>query len=79
MSWQMDQLRAQRGRLEEDGYAFEIDGYGYKVWYRDEFIRGGSTDRHRKLHWRTAKKNREQFLKTAVIIAQRHKNEEQDA
>ncbi len=70
--WQHEQNKKQLKEFSDVGYRWEIDGYGYQVWYGDEYITGAGTARNRKMHWKHAQENIKDYTNSVLIICQRH-------
>lgn len=58
-------------RLKAQGYKFDIDSYGYQVWYKDEHLHGAGSNRKPK-HWRHHRADAKMHLFNAVCLAYDH-------
>ena len=62
--------------FESIGYRFELNGWGYMVWFKDKFIHGAGARPRKGRHWQHAKKDGEMYLFQAVLTANEHHNKQ---
>lgn len=67
-------IQKQAQELREEGYRYILDGYGYMLWYKEQFISGCSSKTGDKKHWRHLRANMRDYLKVVVSEALKHKN-----
>jgi len=60
-------------QFKREGYRFEIDQWGYAVWYKNEYVHGAGVIGREPQHYKHRDANRKMNLYHAVLAACDHK------
>jgi len=72
--WQHQENVERLNQLRTEGYKFDIDANGYRVWFGDKFLGGASVKlpREKPLHWRHRNANIKDNVEQALLIVGRN-------